>query len=206
MSHYAPFDEMVPSSYFLTTITSTKSRGAMIPIAAEGVTVLQIEMSCARMGDKGMNSTIQSNKGEQKWLSPLVSHVCISSCTSQAFFFLGHVHTGTFPLFFFFSGSKKSVHTGVRSINSYVQMGRNTGWKWCNTYATPTWGAVNRHGQSHRTPEEERVHAHKILHLLLLSMQGCNSATRHCCRYRPKHAVFFWSRDSDEAATSSFQK
>lgn len=30
----------------------------MIPIAAEGVTVLQIEMSCARMGDKGMYSTV----------------------------------------------------------------------------------------------------------------------------------------------------
>lgn len=54
MSRYAPFDEMVPSSYCLTKITSTKSRGAMIPIAAEGVTVRQIEMSCTRVGDKGM--------------------------------------------------------------------------------------------------------------------------------------------------------
>lgn len=85
MSHYAPFDEMVPSSYFLTTITSTKSRGAMIPIAAEGVTVLQIEMSCARMGDKGMYSNTESNKAKQKWISPLASHVCISSCTRQDF-------------------------------------------------------------------------------------------------------------------------
>lgn len=55
---------MVPSSYFLTKITSTKSRGAMIPIAAEGVTVLQIEMSCARMGDKGMYSKTESDKAK----------------------------------------------------------------------------------------------------------------------------------------------
>lgn len=51
MSLYAPFDEMVPSSYCLTKITSTKSRGDMMPIAAEGVTVRQTEMSCARLGD-----------------------------------------------------------------------------------------------------------------------------------------------------------
>lgn len=36
---------MVPSSYFLTKITSTKSRGEIIPIAAEGVTVLQTDTS-----------------------------------------------------------------------------------------------------------------------------------------------------------------
>lgn len=41
----APLEEMVPSSYFLTKITSTKSRGEIIPIAAEGVTVLQTETS-----------------------------------------------------------------------------------------------------------------------------------------------------------------
>lgn len=44
---------MVPSSYFLTKITSTKSRGAMMPIAAEGVTVLQIDTSCTRRGKQG---------------------------------------------------------------------------------------------------------------------------------------------------------
>lgn len=46
MSINAPFDEMEPSSYCLIKITSTKSRGAMIPIAAEGVTVRQTAMSC----------------------------------------------------------------------------------------------------------------------------------------------------------------
>lgn len=51
-SGYAPLDEMVPSSYCFTKITSTKSRGAMMPIAAEGVTVLQMEMSCVRVRDK----------------------------------------------------------------------------------------------------------------------------------------------------------
>lgn len=66
MSHYAPFDEMVPSSYCLIKITSTKSRGAMIPIAAEGVTVRQIETSCARVGDKGMHSKTESNKTKAK--------------------------------------------------------------------------------------------------------------------------------------------
>lgn len=40
-----PLEEMVPSSYFLTKITSTKSRGEIMPIAAEGVTVLQTEIS-----------------------------------------------------------------------------------------------------------------------------------------------------------------
>lgn len=64
MSLYAPFDEMVPSSYCLTKITSTKSRGAMIPIAAEGVTVRQMEMSCARVGDKEMYSNTESNKAK----------------------------------------------------------------------------------------------------------------------------------------------
>lgn len=66
MSYYAPLDEMVPSSYCLTKITSTKSRGAMIPIAAEGVTVRQIEMSCARVGDKGMYSKTELNKAKSK--------------------------------------------------------------------------------------------------------------------------------------------
>lgn len=42
---YTPLEEMVPSSYFLTKITSTKSRGEIMPIAAEGVTVLQTEIS-----------------------------------------------------------------------------------------------------------------------------------------------------------------
>lgn len=50
---YAPFEVIVPSSYCLTKITSTKSRGDIIPIAAEGVTVLQTEMSCDRMGKTG---------------------------------------------------------------------------------------------------------------------------------------------------------
>lgn len=72
MSHYAPFDEMVPSSYFLTKITSTKSRGAMIPIAAEGVTVLQIDVSCTRVGNKEMYSKTESNKAKQIWILPLV--------------------------------------------------------------------------------------------------------------------------------------
>lgn len=66
MSHYEPFDEMVPSSYCLTKITSTKSRGAMIPIAAEGVTVRQIEMSCTRIGDRGMYSKTEQNKANSK--------------------------------------------------------------------------------------------------------------------------------------------
>lgn len=66
MGRYAPFDEMVPSSYCLTKITSTKSRGAMIPIAAEGVTVRQIEMSCTRVGDKGMYSNTESNTAKAK--------------------------------------------------------------------------------------------------------------------------------------------
>lgn len=35
-----PFDVIVPSSYCLTKITSTKSRGDITPIAAEDVTVL----------------------------------------------------------------------------------------------------------------------------------------------------------------------
>lgn len=61
LSHYAPFEEMLPSSYCLIKITSTKSRGAMMPIAAEGVTVRQIEMSCTRVDDKGMYS-IKLNK------------------------------------------------------------------------------------------------------------------------------------------------
>lgn len=75
MGHYAPFDEIVPSSYCLTKITSTKSRGAMIPIAAEGVTVRQMEMSCTRVGDKGMYSKTELLK--QRRISYLVSHVCI---------------------------------------------------------------------------------------------------------------------------------
>lgn len=65
LSHYAPFEEMLPSSYCLIKITSTKSRGAMMPIAAEGVTVRQIEMSCTRVDDKGTYS-IKLNK-EQIW-------------------------------------------------------------------------------------------------------------------------------------------
>lgn len=77
MSHYAPFDEMVPSSYCLTKITSTKSRGAMIPIAAEGATVRQIEMSCTRIGDRGMYSKIEQNKAKSKM------DITESSCTGQ---------------------------------------------------------------------------------------------------------------------------
>lgn len=69
MSHYAPFDEMVPSSYCLIKITSTKSRGAMIPIAAEGVTVRQIEVSCTRVGDKCMYSKTELNKESAKMAS-----------------------------------------------------------------------------------------------------------------------------------------
>lgn len=72
MSLYAPFEEMVPSSYCLTKITSTKSRGAMMPIAAEGVTVRQTEMSCARVGDKGTHSKTESNKAKSK----NGAHVC----------------------------------------------------------------------------------------------------------------------------------
>lgn len=54
---------MVPSSYFLTKITSTKSRGAMMPIAAEGVTVLQIDTSCTRMGG---NKEMRLNEAKKK--------------------------------------------------------------------------------------------------------------------------------------------
>lgn len=55
---------MVPSSYFLTKITSTKSRGAMIPIAAEGVTVLQIDTSCTRVGKQG---NVLKDRMKQRW-------------------------------------------------------------------------------------------------------------------------------------------
>lgn len=48
--YYAPLDVMVPSSYRLTKTTSTKSRGAIMPIAAEGVTVLQTDTSCVTVG------------------------------------------------------------------------------------------------------------------------------------------------------------
>lgn len=50
--YYAPFDVMVPSSYCFTKITSTKSRGDIIPMAADGVTVLHTEMSCDRVGNR----------------------------------------------------------------------------------------------------------------------------------------------------------
>lgn len=42
---------MVPSSYCFTRITSTKSLGAMMPMAADGVTVLQTVMFCVRRGE-----------------------------------------------------------------------------------------------------------------------------------------------------------
>lgn len=69
---YAPLDEIVPSSYRLIKITSTKSRGAMIPIAAEGVTVRQIEMSYRRVGDKTITRTV-------------LKHLCILLHESYAF-------------------------------------------------------------------------------------------------------------------------
>lgn len=87
LSHYAPFEEMLPSSYCLIKITSTKSRGAMMPIAAEGVTVRQIEMSCTRVDDKGTNS-IKLNK-KQIWytfwyqfIQKVFAVLCLSQCLS----------------------------------------------------------------------------------------------------------------------------
>ena len=38
----------------------------MIPIAAEGVTVRQMEVSCAQVGDKGMHSKSEPNKPKAK--------------------------------------------------------------------------------------------------------------------------------------------
>lgn len=48
LRRYAPLDVMVPSSYCFTRITSTKSLGAMMPMAADGVTVLQTVTFCVR--------------------------------------------------------------------------------------------------------------------------------------------------------------
>lgn len=97
MSHYAPFDEMVPSSYCLTKITSTKSRGAMIPIAAEGVTVRQIEMSCARVGDKGMCSKTESNKAKAK-MNITSGIICMHLKLHRARFHLKKIYVCGFVL------------------------------------------------------------------------------------------------------------
>lgn len=79
---YTPLDEMLPSPYCFTTTTSTKSRGAMIPMAAEGVTVRQMEVPW--VGDKRMFSTYNSVKlldkvttdKKQKHCNKNTTHLC----------------------------------------------------------------------------------------------------------------------------------